>query len=685
MKNIIYLPLLAIGAMAALTGCDENAWNDKLDGFDSTFRPTEVKSIEYTLTDADYAAISSNKTNKALAEQNDASQALNALSGNKCFSEKIPAADYVPAFLASTSPFMMYTDGSSIKLTYNVSVGLPEEVTESAGALSLAVSEDFYQETVWESDENYIFGFAPEKPASRYLPSAIKEAVGEEAVEGQYVVITYSEAEQNPIFGNVGDGDEPAGFTMSDVIATVAAGDVVSIDGVVAGSCGSGFALTDNGGTIFVYMGSGFNTETYPIGTQLHLEGEATSFRSNLQIAQGATITEIGTQEYTFPTPVTLDGATLDAALTRPADQLAIYGTMSGKVTVSGNNINIEVEGAETAKGSVYYATDAQKAVLTDGLNVKLTGWFIGISGGKYCNFIVNSIEDLTTASAKVISRAIAAPVVTVEKNAVYRYDGSKWSVPENFVVLNPGDYTEMGLSGSMSNPDAYIPTYLKLNFPYAQVDDVKYVLYNNSGFACAEYIYNGSQWTRFKGIEIETSQFVLAEGKWMFDPNVTINLPAGKGQAASIPFYQACVDWVYENKCVPLGDTSIKSGMFWVTSYGNNDYYCGASSYQSNIDLRAASARAQYEEGWKDYTDEEVVATMQERCDQEVFPAVLAQLYPEAKPVTGLQVVYTLNFYAYALTHAGNYRTLPCVSRYEVTAPGVFTFLDSEWLIGME
>lgn len=685
MKNIKYLPLLAIGAMAALTGCDENAWNDKLDGFDSTFRPTEVKTIEYTLTDADYAAISSNKTNQALAEQNDASQALKALSSNKYFTEKISAADYVPAFFASTSPFMMYTDGSAIKLTYNISVGLPEAVTESAGANALTISEEFYQETVWESDENYIIGFAPEKPASRYLPAAIKEAVGDEAEEGQYVVITYSEAEQNPIFGNVGSGDEPAGFTMSDVISTVANGDVVSIDGVVAGACGSGFALTDKGGTIFVYMGGGFNTDTYPIGTQLHLEGEATSFKNNLQIAQGATITEIGTQEYIFPTPVTLDGATLDAALTRPADQLAIYGTISGKVLVSGNNINIEVEGAETAKGSVYYATDAQKEILTDGLNVKLTGWFIGISGGKYCNFIVNSIEYFTAASAKVISRAIAAPVVTVEKNAVYRFDGSKWSVPENFVVLNPGDYTEMGLSGSMSTPDAYIPTYLKLNFPYAKVDDVKYVLYNNSGYACAEYIYNGSEWARFNGVQTETSQFVLAEGKWMFDPNVTINLPAGKGQSASIPFYQACVDWVYENKCVPLGDTSIKSGMFWVTSYGNNDYYCGASSYQSNIDLRAASARAQYEEGWKDYTDEEIVAKMQERCDTEVFPAVLAQLYPEAKPVTGLQVVYTINFYAYALTPAGNYRTLPCVSHYEVTAPGEFTFLDSEWLIGME
>lgn len=609
-----------------------------------------------------------------------------ALSGNKYFTEKITAAEYVPAFLGSTAPYMMYTDGSSIRLTYNISVGLPEEVTESAGAWNLSVSEEFYKTAVWESDENYIVGFAPEKPASRYLPAAIQASIGADAQEGKYAIISYLEAEQNPIFGNVGGGDEPpSGFQMSDVLGDIAAGDGATVDGVVGGACGAGFVLTDLGGSIFVYMGGGYDPTTYPVGTQLHLEGEATSFKGNLQIAQGAMIDKVGTQEYTFPAATVYDGAALDAALTRPADQLAIYASISGKVVVSGNNINIEVAGAETAKGSIYYATDAQREKLTDGTYVEVTGWFISISGSRYCNFVVDHLNFLTNAPAKAGSRGLAAPVSTVEKNAVYRYDGSRWVVPENFVILNPADYTAMGLNGSLSQPDAYLPTFLKLKYPYAKADDVKYVLYYNSGYACAEYNFNGSEWIRFNGVETETSQFVRAGGKWMFDPNVTINLPYGKGQTASAPFYQACVDWVYENKCVPLGDTSIKSGKFWVTSYGNNDYYCGTSSYQNNVDLRAASARAQYSAGWEGYTDEEIVATMEERCDREVFPAVLSQFYPDAKPIDGLQVVYTINFYAYALTPAGNYRTLPCVAKYEVTGVGQFTYLESQWLIGIE
>ena len=59
-----------------------------------------------------------------------------------------------------------------------------------------------------------------------------------------------------------------------------------------------------------------------------------------------------------------------------------------------------------------------------------------------------------------------------------------------------------------------------------------------------------------------------------MYDPNVTITLPVGKGIEISTLYYQACTDWVFENIDKPLGSTGIKSGMFYVTSYGNNEYY---------------------------------------------------------------------------------------------------------------
>jgi hypothetical protein len=681
MNKKIFLPVVALCSLAALTGCDENDWNNKLDGFDSTFNPTEEKSVEYTLTDADYASIAANATNKALAAEADASQALSALSSNKYFTDKITADQYVPAFLASTSsPFYTLTDGSSVKLTYNVAVGLPDEVTEAAGATQLTVSSDYYKTSVWESDENYIDAFAPENPASKFLPNFLKASIAN-PTEGQYAIVSYNEATQNPIFGGVETGGTTTEFTLSNVIGDIAAGDGVTIDGVVAGACTCGFVLTDQGGSIFVYMGSSYDMTTYPVGTQLHLEGSATSYKNNLQIATGSEITVMGTQAYTYPAPVVYDGAALDAVLSRPADQTAIYATISGNVVLSGTNINIEVAGAETAKGSVYYPTDAQREQFTDGATVKLTGWFISISGSRYCNFIIDQLEVNPSAAAmrrRVPSRTVAAPVPSTEYNAVYQWDGAKWSVPANFVVLNPADYTAMGLS-YLSAPNNYLPTFLKQKYPYAQADDSKFVLYrsSNTAYSCANYVFNGSEWVLNNGIETQTSQFVRSGGKWMFDPNLTITLPAGKNQPVSTTYYQACVDWVYENKCVPLGDTSIKSGAYWVTSYGNNEYYSGASAYQGNVDLRPASARAQYSAGWEGYTDDEIVALMEERFAYEVFPAVLSQFYPSVKPLDGFDVIYTLNFYAY-----NGSKTLPCKAEFKVVAQGQFECISAEWFI---
>lgn len=74
-------------ALLVLAGCNDD-WNeDKLDGFK---RPevTDIKKIEYTLLDADYKAIATNKTNKALAESLGLSDALSKLTNDKYYRMK---------------------------------------------------------------------------------------------------------------------------------------------------------------------------------------------------------------------------------------------------------------------------------------------------------------------------------------------------------------------------------------------------------------------------------------------------------------------------------------------------------------------------------------------------------------------------------------------------------------------
>ncbi len=681
MNNKINIPIAALAAMAALTGCDDNAWNDRLDGFDSNPAIEQKESADYTLVAADYKNIASDATNKAMAEEAGAAAELAAVGSKACFNDKVTAREYIPAWLNSAkNPYLTLSDGSALRLTYKVETGLPECVYASAAAHLFTVTDDDYMQ-VWGSNEDYVDAFAPSHPASKFLAPIVADYY-DDAEAGEYVIVTYNESAQEPVFGGGGQVTPTPPFELSNVIGTLKADENVTINGVLSGACGSGFTLTDASGTIFVYMGS-FDPATYPVGTQLTVTGTSTSFKGNLQIASGADVEAVGTQDFTYPAPVVYTPATLDAELERPSDVPAVYCQMTGKVAVSGNNINIVLSDDATAKGSVYYATEAQKALLTDGETVTVTGWFISISGGKYCNVVVNTIEkgsaSVASRRARTVRAAASVPSQTV--NAVYYYDGSTWSVPSDFDVLSPSDYRAMGQKyDNLTAPLEYLPAYLRVNHPYAQADETRYVLCKvyasgETSYACYSFTFNGSEWVNNNGVTEETSQFVRTGGKWIYDPNVTITLPAGKGQELSTLYFQTCVDWVYENKCVPLGDTSITSGKFWVTSYGNNEYYSGTSAYQGNVDLRPGSARSQYTEGWGDLTNEQIVETMKHRFTHEVFPAALSKLHPDATPIDGLDLLYFINFSAYNGSATTQYTVT-----YKVVAPATFEFVSCTW-----
>ena len=115
--------------------------------------------------------------------------------------------------------------------------------------------------------------------------------------------------------------------------------------------------------------------------------------------------------------------------------------------------------------------------------------------------------------------------------------------------------------------------------------------------------------------------------------------------------------------------------GSAYVSSYGNNEYYCGTSAYQGNVDLRASAAKTQYP-GYDSMTDDEVIVLEKERFEKEVFPAALAIIHPDAAPTSkGVEPFYTIHFFYYTGS-----ATLPATIIYQVTAPGVFTFQSCTW-----
>lgn len=271
-------------------------------------------------------------------------------------------------------------------------------------------------------------------------------------------------------------------------------------------------------------------------------------------------------------------------------------------------------------------------------------------------------------------SRAVT--VASTSENAMYSFNGSAWTAVNNMTVLNHADYQSMGQSHdnlSGTTPAEVLPIYLARTYPYAVADDVRYVVYyyyngSETVTRCAECRFTGTEWTGgFNGTTLVTAQYVKKNGKWMYSPDVTITLPAGRGVEISTLYYQTCVDWVKNN---------VPDGPKYVSSYGNNEYYCGTSAYQGNVDLRGNKAIEQYPDGYKGKTEEEVVALEKKRFEEEVLPAALAILHPDAAPTAaGVEPLYIINFYYYTGS-----ATLPATVIYRVTAPATFTYESCTW-----
>lgn len=674
MKNHIAKSLIAGAAVLALAACDYNSWNeDYLDGFETPDN-TDVKTVEYTLTAADYAAVAANKTNAALAGDALKDQLANVGKLHR-FTDEIPAADYMPAFLASTSfPYFSLSDGSAVKLTFNVADALPEELEKLNATEAYTLTTEDYQ-TIWDSEEDYADALAPSHTPEVAIP-AVLAGKYPDAELGDYVVVNYNWSETDPVF-NAQPTPDP-GFEPTAVLGSLEMDQIVTVRGWITGVCERGYIVTDTSGSVFAYYGGGIDIASYPIGAEIEVTAPVSSYNKGWQLDGSKVISETvnkNGEPYTYPAPEILTGSKMDELITRADNELAMYVQMTGTVAVSGNNINIVVEGAEEAKGSAYFSTEAQKEMLTDEAKVTVTGYFIAVAGTRYMNTVVTDIKTGAAAPARV------AQLASTGKAQAYYFNGTRWSKPNNVTALSAAQCNEITgkTYGNLTKAQAdyALPIFLKQTFPYAQAGNQQFIVFNCNdvkAYVGRQYIFDGAEWAENDGIEETTLQFVRQGGSWKADPSVVLVLPSGKGQELSATYYQACTDWVYENIDVPLGSTSITSGFGYVTSFGNNEYYSGTSAYQNNVDLRADKAAAQYPEGYAGMSDAEIVALMKKRFETEVMPGVLAKLHPEAAPMEGVQVTYTITFG----TYDGSNHTETI--RFEVTAPGTFTFLDCTW-----
>lgn len=462
--------------------------------------------------------------------------------------------------------------------------------------------------------------------------------------------------------------DTPVGVVLAN-----GAQESVATRGVVTAVTTQGFMLNDGTGSIYVYTSSKPAADIVT-GTVVSVKAKAEINNKTLRLSSPTVTATKITTKVKYPAAVALTGEDFDNYIESSYIRYVTYtGTL--KVSKSGNffNYNVVVDGAATAQGSIYRYTNEEALKALDGKKIAVEGYLISLSGGKYVNTVITSIKEAAAAATALTTRAA---VDTEEKLAVYCYDGSKWAAAASTLIVNPADYTAMGLRSDFSSsnaPENYLPDFLRLKQPYAQPEASVYVAYayyngKSTERRADEYLFDGSAWVKNDGIVEQTDQFIKNNGKWVWDPSVTIVLTPGKNQPVSTLYLQACVDWVKEN---------VADGAKYVSSYGNNDYYSGASAYQGNLDWRPNSAREQYAAAFEGMSDEQVTALLKERTI-EVFGHVLSQLHSDAKPVEGVEVRYNIQLGIYT----GTSISAPTHQlTYKVVGNGEFEFVSFETL----
>lgn len=780
-----------VTVMLTLAGCNDE-WNeDKLDGF-GKFEVTDIKKMEYTLTDADYKTIANDATNKSIALAADPVdsvyyKALTQLTNNKYFTEETKAADYIPAFLAATYPTADNT--SAIKVTYNKLVGEPAYLTALNRGNVYELTEDDYA-SVWEA-KGIEASYLTPKTLSK-IPAILKTAKPD-AKEGDVLLLNYSYSQTEPsISGGVTEVEVP-GEWEEVTIPNMASGS--SWDFVNSGDIDLSAYAGKNIQFAFRYMSDGTNTatSTYEVkNVSVKANGNSIfeeTFESSLgefttegelpdglsyvwSYAKGygakasayANSTRYVTDIYLVsPTIAVTEGAVLnfDHALNylkidNKNDYIKVmvreimkmskeeanspYYTKTTSLAEGKYIIAANVEGVYKAatplnknygylnptdlEGTRIIATDEVNAlaftlaktntgysIVADGKYYYMSGtydsfnvsnayetengydWTIEAQADgtfkitnvlkekfiqydtKYNSFGSYNTEKgvlpcLLKYNAAPVAARSSLPVVGYNASAVYIFDGSAWKEASeegvNIQAIDPAIYNTLG-TDYISNPTSVLPEYMKGHNPYAQDGDVVAVVYRNasSQVEAKELVYTNEEWIVTTNTTTVTDQFVKANNVWKYDPSVTIEIPE-KSDASKL-YFQAAVDYVWNNYDVPNGCTT--KGQGYVSSYGNNDYYSGASAYYGNVDWRASAAKAQYPAEYDSMTDEDIVAKMQERYI-ECMQAALAAIHPDAVPVEGVDVTYTINYVVY--TGARTNWTI----QYKVTAPGTFEYV---------
>ena len=654
-KKSLFNTFLLAGAVM-FAACDYN--EDNFEGLSDGHIPSDVKKVEYTMTPADYQAVSKNKQNLAklnkIAETDSAhykvlKAKLDAVGKYNCFNDSITPAGYLAPILAEK--YYMADNGSAVKVVYEKELPWSDEMKALNHADLYKVSNEDY-ENVWSAAFNF---FSPVETAAKHVPAILKEQFAE-AKAGDAVFVDYQVSDSEPA-GAVVAVNEPFDGYWEEKTNTAEV---------------TGWLNVTTKGK-YAWNGHIFNDNNY-------IQASAFKHAEDLEIYMiTPRFTVMDGMTFTFDAcygHYTKEGGRISVLLLESTEDLSAYTPeqiAAAKWVDITEGLNIPVPEGKYGKLENVYQKDLSEFA---GKKVYIAFRYNG-------NGEANATTTVQVDNVLIKSEGSGdSENVTYPATGVYEYDGDTWKENNEVYTMTKSDFNAMGnsqdnFSGSMKADD-YLPLFLANKYPYAQENDNQVVVYKysskkNTSVRADEYVFNGDVWSKAPKTETLKDQFVLSEGVWNFDPSTVIELLPSKNET-SVLYYQTATDWVWENIDLPLG--AQKKGDGYVSHYGNNEYYSGCSAHYCNVDMRADKARGQYAKGYEGMNDEQVVEAMQKHL-VEVMKATLETLHSDVAPIDGIEVIFTIKMGVYTgiqLTDC-NYEM-----KYKVVAPGTFEYVEGSY-----
>ena len=463
-------------AILGITLVGCNPMEDIYDGLDSSADPI-VGSESYTLTSDDYAELQ---------------------LGFGSFNSVDEAKTLLPGFLADKYPF--WGEGSSVVVGYNLYIGNAEGVSDFT-------SSDIYEFTNsdYATAGSDAFGFYPDVNATAEIP-AILDAQIASPTEGQLVLAKYDQYTEIPEVG------------LADLVSYNFAG---SFEGwTPVEEYGDDEVWTTESGNIRGngYFGDQYTNSEWLVSPSIDLTGE-----SDLKFQI--------TQELDFA---------IDPSLVKI---LVSTDYTNDILTATWDEIVL----ANPATGDMAPSEDYDFSAYDDQI-INIAFKYTSI-GDDPATVGVDEGDASRWRIASTVIKTLGATGDTNSKGEYFMYTGGNWDAVDGVYYLSSADFDSMGegsgqpgqydnFSSSIS-PNNYLPTFLSLNFPYAQEEEELFVIYDyfssSSGAQRRGNLYTvmGGEFVGHESTISTTLQFGFENGVWV--PDNTIRYTMGDADYTAI------------------------------------------------------------------------------------------------------------------------------------------------------